>query len=596
MNKINRTLLSERLAGSISKSVIVAMVLVASIMICADFWISSQLFNRQLEPWIKSIPQFTLPHLMDSDHFSIKNEIKYVRSTRFFKNFVIYGVRKDPVAYIKKPSTSESSELLPIKDQSKIVWGYYSYKVNYWSLINTFFMLLFFTFLFLGLFFFILKKLISKRVNAEFKPFYGYIDKLKTFSQELSKLGAGESIKNDPLLRKGNASYEEEIINENFSKLITEVIRSRDNLKEVIIEAESRRMEAQLSKLAIQIAHDIRSPIAALQNIILVLKELPIEQLNLISSVSKRIEDIANSILENAKQLANEPKLKECELTALLSNLFQEKRAEYHHLDRVELSYMTLPKGVPIYARVEEKKMSRVLSNIINNAYEAIGEAGTISISIGGSEEKGIEISISDTGYGISDEILSKLLKEKVESGKDGGSGIGLLNAKEVIGAWKGDLAIETELNKGTKVIISLPFVKTPAWHLSRISISENQAVIVIDDDIEIHNIWKRIFSSIGVSINVFSFYDVKSFKKWLVINGYPANPIYLVDYNLAHSVQSGVDIIKENKIESSAILVTSLYDDSHIRQLCSKHNIKLLPKHRMTSIPVFYDNARLKI
>jgi signal transduction histidine kinase len=533
---------------------------------------------------------------MDSDHFSIKNEIKYVRSTKVFKNFVIYGARKDPVAYIKQPSLGERLALHPIKDQSNIVWGYYSYEKNYRMLINTFLMLVFLTFLFLGLFFFILKRIISKRVTAEFTPFYGYIDKLKAFSNELNKLEVGQSIQYQPLLRNEHTSYEEGVINENFSKLITEIIRSRDNLEEVIVEAESRKMEAQLSKLAIQIAHDIRSPIAALQNIILVLKELPVEQLNLISSVSKRIEDIANSILKNAKQLAKEPKLEECELTSLLSNLCQEKQVEYQQFDGIEISYTNRAKDLPIYACVNENKMSRVLSNIINNAYDAIEDTGVINVSLDCTKDTGIEISIADTGNGISNEMLSKLLKDKVKSNKAGGSGIGLLTAREAIESWHGKISIKTELEKGTTVLINIPLAKTPVWHLDRVSISEEQTVIVIDDDVEIHNIWNHVLSNLQASINVENFFDAQSFSNWVDKNGHPSNSIYFVDFNLVNSEQNGIDLIQESKIESSAVLVTSLYDDSAIRQLCSQLNIKLLPKHRITSIPILYESDSLVV
>lgn len=586
------SLLSNRLANSISNSVFMAMLLVASTMIVADYWVSSQLFNRQLEPWIKSIPTFTLPHLMDSDHFSIKNEIKYVKSTGVFKNFVIYGVRKDPVAYINKPSPDNESKLTPIMDSSHIVWGYYSFEINYWPIFNTFFMLVLLSSAFLGLFYFILRKSISKRVDSEFKPFYGFIDKLQYITEELDKLGTGRGETNTLLSKKENASYEEKIINETFSKLVTEIIRSRESLKQVIIESETRKTEAQLSKLAIQIAHDIRSPVAALQSIITVLNKLPIEQLNLIRGVSKRIEDIANSILNNAKQLANEAKLRECELTSLLSELIQEKRAEYHHLDSIEIVFSNSGIDSPIYALVDEHQMSRVLSNIINNSFEAIDGPGKIQVSISAINEKLVEISIADSGHGISDTLLKKLCNEKVQSEKKGGTGIGLLTAREAIEAWNGKLSITTKELEGTKVTIHLPISEAPKWHLDRIVFSPKQTIVIIDDDEEIHKVWSRLLSGFLAKIEVHYFFKSETFIEWLGRSGQPSNPLYFIDFHLSQSEANGIDIIKANGLETSSILVTSLYYDNQVRKSCTELGIKLLPKYKLTSIPMDFSRC----
>lgn len=590
---MSNSLLSNRLANSISNSVLIAMLFVASTMVIADFWVSIQLFNRQLEPWIQSIPKFTLPHLIDSDHFSIKNEIKYVKSTGVFKDFVIYGVRKDPVAYIKKPSPDNNRpKLTPITDSSHIVWGYYGFEINYWPVFKTFFMLALLSSAFLGLFYFILRRLISKRVDAEFKPFYGFIDKLQYITEELNKLGTGHSKTNNLLSNKDNASYEEKIINETFSKLVTEIIRSRARLKQMIIESETRRTEAQLSKLAIQIAHDIRSPVAALQSIIMVLNKLPIEQLNLIRAVSKRIEDIANSILNNAKQLANEPKLRECELTSLLAELIQEKRAEYLHLGNIEIKLTHNSIIEPIFALVDENKMTRVLSNIINNAFEAIDGPGKIEISIKTCDEKLLELSVTDTGHGISDTLLQKLSKEKVQSKKKAGTGIGLLTAREAVESWRGELTIRTKELEGTKVSISLPIIPVPKWYLDRMVFSQKQTIVVIDDDEEIHKVWKQLLSNTSSVIETHYFFEEKTFREWLSTSGQPSNPLYFIDYHISKSEENGIDIIKANRLERCSILVTSLYYDTQIRKYCTDLDIKLLPKHKITSIPIDFSEC----
>lgn len=96
--------------------------------------------------------------------------------------------------------------------------------------------------------------------------------------------------------------------------------------------------------------------------------------------------------------------------------------------------------------------------NIMMNAMDSMEEiGGTLSIDIYDNEDSSfVIIDITDTGIGISVENLDKIFTPKFTT-KEKGSGLGLPIAKKYIEKLGGRISITSEINKGTKVQISLP-------------------------------------------------------------------------------------------------------------------------------------------
>jgi PAS domain S-box-containing protein len=111
---------------------------------------------------------------------------------------------------------------------------------------------------------------------------------------------------------------------------------------------------------------------------------------------------------------------------------------------------------------IDPDKIVQVLVNVIGNSMK-FTEYGGITVSSKLLEHKQeIEISISDTGTGIDNKVLEKVFdgffvvstKTKYQSG---GTGLGLPISKHLIEAHKGTIRIESELSKGTTVVLTLP-------------------------------------------------------------------------------------------------------------------------------------------
>lgn len=105
-------------------------------------------------------------------------------------------------------------------------------------------------------------------------------------------------------------------------------------------------------------------------------------------------------------------------------------------------------------------KMKQVLINILDNAFKFTAKEGKVTLLVEQSEGI-IKFTIIDNGIGISSEELPKV-KEKFYKGKNSNSknGIGLSICDEIIKLHKGTFDIQSQLGKGTSVIITIPNIK----------------------------------------------------------------------------------------------------------------------------------------
>ena len=100
--------------------------------------------------------------------------------------------------------------------------------------------------------------------------------------------------------------------------------------------------------------------------------------------------------------------------------------------------------------------MHKVFENLLMNAYDAIGKDGQISVATS-FQNSWVEISVSDSGCGMSKEFMEKNLFHPFQTTKKQGMGIGLYHCKTIIDAHGGNLNVESEEGKGTVFKILLP-------------------------------------------------------------------------------------------------------------------------------------------
>ncbi len=107
-------------------------------------------------------------------------------------------------------------------------------------------------------------------------------------------------------------------------------------------------------------------------------------------------------------------------------------------------------------ARFDEGKVTRVLHNLVRNAYEAMGDrGGTVTVRV--FRDRGdLVILVADTGRGIPEEVRGRLFQSFVTSGKRGGTGLGLAIVKKIVDEHHGSITVDSS-DRGATFTIRLP-------------------------------------------------------------------------------------------------------------------------------------------
>ncbi len=344
-----------------------------------------------------------------------------------------------------------------------------------------------------------------------------------------------------------------------------------------------------IAETTAQVAHDIRSPLAALNMASKCLTGLPEQERVLIRNATNRISDITNNLLTKYKLKDDEKEkhLKTELVSSLLEHLISEKRFQMME-QSIELVLGLGDNTHSCFVNLDPAKFKRTVSNLINNASEAIHHTkGVTKLTLEKSADT-LTIKIIDNGKGIPADILPRIKQGGISVGKKGGFGLGISGAIQNIKSWGGSYDIQSNLGEGTTFIIKLPIVKEPDWFQSAITLSQNMCIVILDDDESIHNVWETHFQSYTAnkSVTLDHFYEPLAFTEYCKTSR-SENDLFLVDYELINSKETGLDLIERLDLKRQAILVTSRYEDSEIRERIRDLKIKIIPKSFAPHIPI---------
>lgn len=371
-------------------------------------------------------------------------------------------------------------------------------------------------------------------------------------------------------------------------------------------ELEIKRAEADATfRVAAQVAHDIRSPLTALKTACSNLSAVPPDMAHLIRLAADRINEIANNLIENnraqvkgqqaaAPSPGASPKSSAERspewLALLIENLLLEKRLQFQSPHQITFRFQSDVDAFSAFAWVDAREFKRMLSNLLNNAAEAIpvDKPGVIELHVRKNDSL-IELEIRDNGKGIPPEVLPKLTQLGFSFDKKAGTGLGLHHCKTTLESWGGKLAIESVVGQGTSVTLSLEAAPIPGWFLPELHLRKDQMVVVIDDDNMIHELWRVRFAALDDSgLSLVHLHRPEELENWLSDNpGAMARTRFLVDFDFKGSPLTGLDLIRKNSIYFKSVLVTGQTDLKELRNICANMNVRLLPKSMAASVPI---------
>lgn len=231
--------------------------------------------------------------------------------------------------------------------------------------------------------------------------------------------------------------------------------------------AERDELIAKSRKYILILAHDLKTPFSSIYGVLGMLKELIHE--NKFDEMEEYI-DIASSSAINTNNLIDNhlawvtAQNKETNFNPVEVNLERLVKKEIENCRlSVKLKKITLSQSIDLNLNVmaDIQMLKTIIRNLINNAIKFTYSNGNISISARKVESL-IEFTIKDDGIGISpadqQELFRKGSLQSISVTNNGkGKGLGLLLCKEFINAHGGEIRVESQPDKGSSFIFTLP-------------------------------------------------------------------------------------------------------------------------------------------
>ena len=373
-----------------------------------------------------------------------------------------------------------------------------------------------------------------------------------------------------------------------------------------LLKLESERQLAALEEkekfvmVARKVAHDINSPLASLNMMMGACTELPEEARSVMTRAVESVLDIANNLLSTYKKDEergrSETEQHQPVLTSdLLSHLLSEKRIQF--VDRpIQFKNIIGPAAQFAFAQLQPSQFQRAMSNLINNAVDALGcKSGGMVIVRLSADANSIIVSIEDNGKGMPAALTEKILtRQSFTSGKRDGHGLGLQQVWDTLDNNEGSIRVESMPGKGTVIQLTFPRVAEASWLAHSIRLRSDSIIVILDDDESIHDAWDARFKPLmethrSLQMHHFTHgINALDFINALFTHD-RSRAVFLSDFELLKQDQNGLQIIAEGQIQNST-LVTSYYANQDIRDQAAEMGIKILPKQMASVIPVDFE------
>ncbi|MBP8955361.1 MAG: GHKL domain-containing protein, partial [Armatimonadetes bacterium] len=224
--------------------------------------------------------------------------------------------------------------------------------------------------------------------------------------------------------------------------------------------AQAQRLQsaklAAIGEVTAIVAHEIRSPLSTIGGFARSIARQPdrlernARNAQIIVEEVERLERILGDLLDFSKP--SEPELSMIQLGPILESVAESIRYDARAEDvKVQLD---LAENVPDVL-ADPKQVRQILQNLVNNALEAMQQAGTLTLGL--AERNGaVEMYVQDTGEGIPVERMEQIF-DTFYTSKPTGTGLGLALCKKLVAQHGGELLVESEEGRGARFTVSFP-------------------------------------------------------------------------------------------------------------------------------------------
>jgi PAS domain S-box-containing protein len=213
---------------------------------------------------------------------------------------------------------------------------------------------------------------------------------------------------------------------------------------------------AAIGEVTAIVAHEIRSPLSTIGGFARSIAREPelvdrsARNARIIVEEVVRLERILGELLDFSKP--PDPHLAAVDLRDVLESVAERSRGS-DAASAVAIE-VTADDGVPLVV-ADEKQIRQVLTNLINNAVQAMPNGGRLALRLR-RDSRFVQVIVQDTGEGIAADRLARIF-DAFYTTKPTGTGLGLALCKKLVTQQGGSLAVESEEGQGTTFVVSLP-------------------------------------------------------------------------------------------------------------------------------------------
>jgi signal transduction histidine kinase/AmiR/NasT family two-component response regulator len=269
--------------------------------------------------------------------------------------------------------------------------------------------------------------------------------------------------------------------------------------------------EAKSAFLAMM-SHELRTPMNGVLGMTRALSQTELNQrqsdyVGMLLSSGEGLMTILNDILDISKIEAGKLTLETIPFE--LRKIGQEAHDLWGELARAKGVKLTYDFDGPEWVIGDPTRIRQIMMNLLSNALK-FTKSGEVRLSIRFAAAAGVEISISDTGPGISEETQSRLFQSFAQANastarKFGGTGLGLAICKQLAELMGGSIALESEVGKGSIFSVIAPLALGAAQAVEDLKSEEvslaGLLVLVADDNPVNQAVAKAILDAAQIEI-----------------------------------------------------------------------------------------------
>ncbi|MFH1309285.1 MAG: ATP-binding protein [Candidatus Omnitrophota bacterium] len=238
--------------------------------------------------------------------------------------------------------------------------------------------------------------------------------------------------------------------------IIDDLNKTSKKLEETQIQMIDSERLATIGKMAGMVSHEIRNPLAAIQNSVYFLN-MKLKE-NMDEKVKKHLIILQEEVTACDKIIFDILGLTKIKPPVL-------ERTDINKLLKDVIKKMKIPKNINIKTdfnrsipeiMIDKSQVKLVIINILSNAVDAIGSASGEIIVGTSKKKKGVSVTFKDSGPGVSEKDINKIF-DPLFSAKSKGIGLGLTICKNIVENHKGRIVVKNNENKGALFVVDFP-------------------------------------------------------------------------------------------------------------------------------------------